>query len=126
VRKLLVGSLLLFLGLKYGYGFLVSDKFQVYGDRTKAPWTCHVNNALGELDILLSRYKPAQEVFEKTVARCPDTSMAEDAAYKVARCLEGQGRMGEAMQAFLNFVEKYPNSKRARIAQRAAQIIKAS
>lgn len=126
MRKIILASIAIFLGAKYGYGYLMSEKFQAYGDRTKAPWTCHVNGAIGEFEILLSNYSEALEVFQRTIARCPDTPMAESAAFKTARCLDDLGRMNEALWAYVAYAEKYPGTERSRIALRAAQIIRAS
>lgn len=125
MRNLIIGSVLFFLGIKYGLGYLGSEKFQEYGDRSKAPWTCRANIILGELDILLSRYAEAQPLFERVLDRCPETSVAETAEFRVAQCLEKNKRLGAARNAYEQYAEKYPNTERARIAQRAAQILRA-
>ena len=123
MQKLILGSILLFASVKYGFGFLTSDKFQAYGDRTRAPWTCRVNNLLGEFETMLSRYDKAQVLFEKTLARCPETPMAEHAAFRTAKCLQDRGRLPEARNAYLRYAETYPDTRRAKMALHTAQYL---
>lgn len=110
----------------YVWGFIFSEKFQQYGDEKKAGWTCHVNNFIVEYHILLSEYKEAQMVCERTVKRCPKTDVSRKAEYKIAYCLERRGQLQDALQAYQNFLEKYPKSERAKLAQRKISILKMS
>ncbi len=123
MRNFLIGLILVFVGGKYGADYLVSPKFQEFGDRTKAPWTCQVNNFIGNMDMVMSQYEEALPFFQKTSARCPKTNMAEAADFEIAECLSKMNNNSAAYAAYKSFLEKYPGSKRAKIAARAAQII---
>lgn len=103
-------------GSIYGYDFVMSEKFQAYGDKHKAEWTCVVNNFIGNLYVVMSKYKKAENFFAPVVARCPKTSMAEEASFKVASCLEAQGLPNEAIAAYKKYLEAYPTTKRAKLA----------
>ncbi len=111
------------LGIKFGVEYLFSPKFQVYGDTTKAPWTCQVNNTIGHLMMVVSHYEEAMAFFEKSIKRCPDTPMCEVGEFEVAECLTKLNRYREATVAYKLYTEKYPGTQRAKIAERAAQII---
>jgi TolA-binding protein len=121
--KYLIAFVALLAGLKFGYDYLQSDDFQRYGDENAAQWTCYVNNLMGELEITMSHYDRALQYFLPVLKRCPKTSMAEEATFKTATCLEQMGRRGEAAEVYRRYVALYPNTRRARIAQRAADII---
>lgn len=123
MRNFLIGLILVFVGGKYGADYLISPKFQEYGDRTKAPWTCQVNNFIGHMDMLMSQYSEALPFFQKTAARCPKTSMAEAAEFEIAECYSKMNNNPAAYAAYMSFVEKYPRSSRAKIAARAAQLV---
>lgn len=103
--------------------YLGSPKFQEYGDRTKAPWTCQVNNFIGHIHMVMSHYDLAMPYFQKTAMRCPKTSMAEVAEFEIAECFSKNQKNADAYVAYKTFAEKYPGTKRARIAARAAQIV---
>jgi outer membrane protein assembly factor BamD (BamD/ComL family) len=126
MKKFVLVALLLFFGIKYGVGYLMSDKFQDYGDQTKAPWTCQVNNFLGHFYMVLSDYYRAQELFSKAIQRCPDTTMSEVAEFETAECLYKSNRYRDAIHAYRDFVEKHKGTRRAKIAERNLQIISAS
>jgi TolA-binding protein len=126
VKKLFIFLVLFGLGLHYGYTYLFSDDFQRYADRTKQPWTCHANNLMGHFAMLMSHYDEALHFFEKVPERCPESRAAEDAEFQVAKCLEVMGRVSQALAAYQAYGAAHPNTKRGRIAIRAAQIIQPS
>src|SRR5690349_4330279 len=47
MRNFFIGLILLVVGVKYGAAYLLSDDFQAYANRTKAPWTCQFENGMG-------------------------------------------------------------------------------
>ncbi len=119
--------LILIVGVGYGIargaGFILSDGFQKYGDEKKAPWTCQVNNVIGQLYTIMSEYDRAKYFFDHTLTRCPDTSMAELALFKVAYCIEGNGDVRRAAAAYKEYAAKYPGTKRARLALRSSEVL---
>jgi len=101
-------------GLKYGIAYLSSEKFQAYGDESKAAWTCHVNKIFAEFNIMFSRYKVGQEYYIRLLKRCPEGSLAEKASYQIAYCYEKMGQLDVAINHFEQFIEDYPNSERTK------------
>ena len=123
MRKYVLLVIAFILGIKYGIGYILSPKFQAYADKTKAPWTCELDNFLGNLLIVMSRYEEAITRFTATINRCPETASSEVAEYKVAECLADLGRNHDAESAYRAFAVKYSGTKRARIADKAADLL---
>ena len=123
MRKFILFGIFLLFSAQYGLDYLLSKDFQKYADSTKAPWTCYVNATFGNFYMTLSRYDRAMEFYGPISSRCPKTSVAESADFKIATCLENLARRQDAYAAYAQFVERYPKSKRARIATRAMEII---
>lgn len=123
MKKFLIFLVALIVGLKYGSDYLTSPDFQAYGDRTKAPWTCQVNNLMGHFLMFMGQYRSAIPYFQKTVDRCPETSMSEIGEFEVAECLSKTNRYPEAIEVYRAFSEHYPTSERAPIAKRAVQLL---
>lgn len=111
------------VAIKFGIEYLYSPKFQEFGDKSKAPWTCQVNNLMGHLYMVTSDYDKAIPLFRKTAERCPESSMCEVAEFEIAESLSKSGQGREAYNAYKSFIEKYKGSKRAKIAQRASEIV---
>ncbi len=124
MRKFLLTAILLFLGIRYGVTFLISEDFQKYGDREKAQWTCHVNNVLGGLCQIGSKYQRAFQFFDRVATRCPETPMAEKALFQKAACLESLGQPLQALAVYQEYTEKYPNGENFRLSHRAVDRIK--
>ncbi len=112
------------IGVKYGAEYLLSDNFQEYADRTKEPRTCQFENGVGHFYMLMSQYDTAEVYFQHTMKRCPDTEWSETAEFETARCMEGMGQVQAASQKYMEFAEKHPGTKRARVAVRAADLIR--
>lgn len=123
MKKALAIILLIGFGIKYGLSYLESDKFQQYADETKAPWTCQVNNLVGNFYVTMTSWDKALKFFKPVVKRCEKTAYAEEAEFKIARCLEGLGYRAEAMLKYRQYAEKYKNTKRAQIAHQSADIL---
>lgn len=123
MRKFFIFVIVAAVGIHFGYNFILSDKFEQYADRTKAPWTCHVENVFGFFHMMSSHYRPAYYRFSHASNRCPNTSMGETADFNLARCWEGLGSNRSAAAAYLDFIQKYPSSDRIRIAQRASDVL---
>lgn len=124
MRKTVVIVILLVIGMKMGVDYLFSEKFQDYGDKTKKPWTCQTNIYIGEFMNLMSHYKQAAYYFQKAADRCPDTPLAEEADFEYARALDSNGVRSDAVQAYQAFIEKYPNSERAKLASKSIAILR--
>jgi TolA-binding protein len=73
--------------------------------------------------MVMSNYELAMPYFQKTAARCPKSSMGEEAEFEIAECLSKNQNNVDAYVAYKAFAEKYPGSKRAKIAARAAQLV---
>jgi hypothetical protein len=123
MKKAAVIIVLILLGAKCGVDYLFSERFQEYGDRTKATWTCEVNMVLGEFLNIFSRYDEAGTFFKKIADRCPDTPVGEEAEFEYARTLENRGLRSDAIAAYQAFAEKYPATRRGRLAAKAAGIL---
>jgi hypothetical protein len=115
---------LLFFGAKYTMDYLTSEKFQEYGDRTKAPWTCEVNMIIAQFHDVMSHYQAEQNYLQRILDRCPDSPVAEEAAFDIANALEKGGSRVLAIQAYEAYAEKYGGTKRGRLATKAANILK--
>lgn len=113
-------------GVKYGSDYLLSPSFEKYADDSRASWTCHFENILGNIHVVMSNYQKGYFRFSHAAARCPNTSMAEEAEYEMARCLEGMANRPQAAQAYEDFVKKYPGSSRVRSSLRSAQMLRGS
>jgi hypothetical protein len=121
--KYVAGILVAVIGIKYGVEYVTSPKFQEYGDKTKAPWTCQVNNVMGHLLMVMSNYDRAMYYFGETVRRCGDGPSGEVAEFETAECLSKLNHVRDAYVAYKAFVEKHPGTARAKIAERASQIL---
>jgi TolA-binding protein len=126
MRNVLVFSVLLILGVKMGWDYLASDKFQAYGDRTKAPWTCSVDFWMGEYMTVLSEYDDATRMFGIVADRCPASETGERAAFELAGTLESDGKRAAAIDAYQKFLEKYPASSRAKLAEKSIGMLRTS
>ena len=124
MRNFFIFLILVVAGVKYGTHYLLSDDFQEYANRTKAPWTCKFENVVGHLHMVMSDYDAAREHFDHTIKRCPDSPQMEEAMFERARCVEAMGDVRSAVALYNEFAEKYPGTKRARIALRAADMIR--
>jgi TolA-binding protein len=124
MRNFFIGLILLIVAVKYGATYMLSDGFQEYANRTKAPWTCQFENSMGHLEMLMSDYKTAEIYFTHTLNRCKDPEMTQVAEFEMARAAEGLGQIPEATRRYMEFAEKYPKTKRAKIATRAADLIR--
>ena len=114
----------IFGGFKYGGGYLLSEDFQQYADRSKSPWTCYLDNTFGDFHMTMSNYQSAYYRFSHSVARCPDSSAGERAQFEVAHSLELAGDRNGAALEYDKYVKKYPETKRARIAQRSVDLLR--
>ena len=112
MRRYVLSVILLLLGLKYGIDFLLSEDFQKYGDKKKAQWTCHVNNFLGGIYEISSEYRQSVGLYDRVLNRCPDTPMAERAMFFKAYCLENLNQPREAMDAYIQYRDTFPNGQR--------------
>lgn len=119
---LIIGALI--FGIKSGSDYIFSEKFQSWADQKKAPWTCDFNNNVGRLLIVMSEYEQAHELFKRSYARCPEGPSAELSEYEIAHTMEEMGHRDKAADAYRQYVEKYKDSKRAKLASRSIQIIK--
>ena len=124
MKKALIILVLIGIGAKVGLDYLFSEKFQEYADRTKKPWTCQTNIVIGEFMNVMSHYPQAAYYFRKAADRCPDTPLAEEAEFEYARALDNQGIRADAVHAYEVFLEKYPNSDRAKLANKSIGILR--
>ena len=120
MKKYIIVIGLIIFGIKYGYDYVLSEKFQTYADKTKAPWTCKVNNFMGNIFMVGSEYNRAYDLFQRVLARCPETADAEEAEYKSADALAGMGEMRRAVAAYEAYAEAHKGTKRAGLASKAA------
>jgi len=119
-----IGLIILsFVFAKFLLDYFYSPEFQRYGDENKAQWTCYVNNVIGELYVLMSRYKDAEDSFRPILERCSNSSLAEIAEFKVAECLDKENRRSEAIAAYMAYIGKYPASSYSAIAQKNIEIL---
>jgi len=124
--RFLAFALFIVVGVKSGMDYLASDRFQVYADRTKAPWTCRMDFVAGQYLTIMSRYDQSAKVFKRISARCPGTEIGERSDFEYAHSLETGGKRAEAIDAYGKFLEKYPGSRRAKLAHRSVDILKTS
>ncbi len=124
MRKFLFILVALSIGLKIGWDYVMSEDFQAYGDRTKAEWTCQVDFWMAEYYVVLSEYPDAWKLFHRGAERCPKTEIGEKCAFEYAHCLESGGKRGDAVAAYLKFIEDYPDSARARLAQKSIDMLR--
>lgn len=122
--RFLVILVVIVVAFNRGFNYLLSDDFQAYADQSKAIWTCEVTYVLGQYNELLSRYQRAGFYFQKVIARCPDTPVCEQAEFAYATALQSMGRRRDAGNAFHAFAEKYPGSRRSRVARKAADLLR--
>ncbi len=123
LAKFLLTVGVLYAGGKYGVGYMLSSDFEVYADRTKAPWTCHLENMYGNLHYMRDDFDKAIMRYSHTLNRCPESEMAQDAEFEIARCLEAKKDKVAAYQAYVEFTKKYPGTHKAKIADKAAEIL---
>ena len=126
MRNYFITVIVIIVGLYAVQRVIFSDKFQEYGDKHKAPWTCRVTNVVAEFYITFSHYQKALELFKKVEKRCPGTPMAERACFQVAYCMEYVGGTDRSIWAYQRYLEKYPDTKRAVLAERKIHILKAN
>ena len=93
--------------LNFCFHYIISDKFQNYGDRRKAQWTCLVNMKLGNFYLTLSKYKKGRTYFERLMKRCPEGKLAEEASYQIAYTYEMDNKPRMATKLYLEFLEKF-------------------
>ena len=124
MRNFIITLVVLYVGVTQLIKYLNSPSFDKYADEQKPVWVCQFTNAVGEYEIIMSRYEDGIPYFEKTVRRCPKTEYSEVAEFKIAVCKELSGKVAEALVLYDAFAEKFPNSPRARLAARASQNIR--
>jgi outer membrane protein assembly factor BamD (BamD/ComL family) len=73
---------------------------------------------------MMSRYDDAARVLGRVSRRCPGTEVAEKADFERAHSLEVGGKRSDAAQAYGTFIEKYPNSRRIKLATRSYDLLK--
>ena len=103
-------------------GHLLADKAERNGAKTWLLWQ-DAHYSYADLHEMTSRYDDAMDVFARTRERCPETEMCEAAEFEIAECLIKRGRVKDSIRAYEAFAAKYPNSSRAKIASKAAQLI---
>jgi TolA-binding protein len=74
--------------------------------------------------MLMSDYQTAEIYFQHTIKRCPDTEWSQTAEFEYARAVEGTGQIQQAVQLYMDFSEKYKGTKQAKIAVRAADLLR--
>lgn len=126
MRKFLLLVILLFLAFRYGGEYILSEDFQKYGDREKAQWTCRVNNVLGGMYQIGSEYQRAFQFYDRVLTRCPATTMAEEALFQKAACLENMMDPLRAISAYEEYIEKHPHGESYKSALRSIDRIKLS
>lgn len=126
MRKAVIIIVFVVVAAKLGVDYLTSDRFQEYGDRTKATWTCEANRILGQFMMMVSHYKQAAYYFSKIAERCPDTLVSEEAEFEYARALESQGLRRDAVDQYEAYAAKYPGTRRGRLAAKSAGILRTS
>ena len=63
------------------------------------------------------QYKAAYDDFKAALAKLPNDARAEEAAFKLGKCLEEIRKPDEALQAYKDFVAKYPDSEQVATAK---------
>ncbi len=126
MRKPLITLVLFGFAIYYGFNYILSEDFQVYGDRKKAQWTCRVNIAVGGLYKISSSYKKAHDLFDRVLKRCPNTEMAGEAMFNKASCLEEISGPTEAMAVYQEYIDTFPQGDKYYNAMRAINRIKVS
>ena len=63
------------------------------------------------------QYKDAYADFKQAIAAAPNDTRAPTAAFNMAKCLEEIRKPDEALQAYKDFVAKYPSSDQAATAK---------
>ena len=126
IRKVVLTIILIILAAKYSWDYITSEDFQKYADKTKAPWTCQVNMILGGMYDVMSEYNSSYAMFDRVINRCPNLPVAGDALFRKADALESLSRMQDALPVYYEYVEKYPDGKNIRIAQKAIDRIRFS
>jgi len=121
--KFLILAAIIFFGVKYGGQYLLSNEFELYADQKKDPATCEFEIVLGKLHYMQDDYDKAMMRYAHAVDRCPNSTMAEEAEFETARCLEAKHLRRPAYDAYVAFTKKYPGTKRARIADKSAEIL---
>jgi hypothetical protein len=126
LRKYLLLTLLLVLGSKEGCEYITSEDFQRYGDKKKAPWTCRVNNFLASVHVIRSNYSEAIALYDRVLARCPETTIAANAMFHRAECFDHASRVPEAIDAYSLYAETFPEGERIRTVHKAIDRLKFS
>ncbi len=63
----------------------------------------------GKILIFDKKWEEARNVFHRVVNEFPASGAAAEASYYIARCFQFQGRETEAIRAYEEFLQKYPN-----------------
>lgn len=126
MKGFLLAVLVLIGSAKAGWEYLNSATFQIYADRSRAPWTCKADFLMAQYFTVLSRYADAGARLQRVAARCPGTEIAERSALEYAQSLENDGKRADAIAAYENFVTQYPGTQRARLAEKSANLLKTS
>jgi outer membrane protein assembly factor BamD (BamD/ComL family) len=126
MRKFVLTAVLVILSLKYGIDYLLSEKFQNYGDQKKAQWTCQVNNFLAGLFEVSSDYQRSIDLYDRVLTRCPESPMAEQAMFSKAYDLENLNHPHEAYDVYLQYRDAFPNSDKIGKVNRAIDRIRFS
>lgn len=124
MRKFIVFVVLVVLFFKYGVGTIFSEKFQQYGDRTKAPWTCWITLYIGHIYMLLDQPFMAKPFYDRIPPRCGGLDVASEARFQSARCFDQADRTAEAISSYEEFLVLHSTSPRVNDAQRALNRIK--
>jgi hypothetical protein len=123
MRRTVLFIILIVVAGKYGLDYILSADFQNYGDRTKAQWTCQVNNVMGGLYEVGSEYQKALNLYERTIKRCPQTPLAENAMFHRAACME-VAIPGAAMGAYQEYLDAFPDGEKRASALRSIDRIR--
>jgi len=126
MRNFLISLAVIILGIKFGIDYLVSEDFQKYGDRTKAPWTCQTDIIIGKFYYLMDSEKEAQKFYSQVLTRCPNTPMAEKAEFEMAECFDQMDRWPEALAGYEKFIVNHATSPFATDANKQINRIKSA
>lgn len=124
MKKFLIALVLVLLGLNHGWDYLMSEDYRKYADQTKKPWTCALDVRIGNFNLMMSHYDVALDWYGRVSKRCPKSTDAEQADFKVGECYIGMGRYRDAVRAYEEYVEKYKGAQRSGLAIKAADRLK--
>ncbi len=124
LRKLILSIIALFLGVYWTWSYVSSETFQNLADKRKWQWTCRINIFLGGLNEVKSDYREAIRLYDRLIARCPDSPAAGTALFQKAACKEYMFRPNEAANLYQAYLDKFPNGDRAKTAANAVDRIR--